>query len=72
MPPQGAFAPLKKKGHVPVTLFFHFCITFSGTMPTIPPATLRLINLADLLREEACVRLGGEDLPDPPGEPGQW
>ena len=41
-------------------------------MPTIPPATLRLINLADLLREEACVRLGGEDLPDPPGEPGQW
>ncbi len=45
-------------------------------MPTIHPATLRLINLADLLREEACVRLGGlpagEGLPDPPGEPGQW
>lgn len=67
MPPQGAFAPLRARDP-----FFHFCITFSGTMPTIPPATLRLINLADLLREEACVRLGGEDLPDPPGEPGQW
>jgi len=42
-------------------------------MPVIPPTTLRLINLADLLREEACLRLGGPaELPDPPGEPGQW
>ena len=38
--------------------------------PTIPPATLRLINLADVLRGEAG--LLGLDPPDPPGEPGQW
>lgn len=43
-------------------------------MPTLPPLTLRLINLAEVLREEASVRLGGggEALPDPPGEPGAW
>jgi hypothetical protein len=45
-------------------------------MPPPSPATLRLINLADSLREEAAARLGARPddaaLTDPPGEPGQW
>ena len=40
-------------------------------MPTLSPATLRLVNLAELLCEEAALR-GLSDPPDPPGEPGQW
>jgi hypothetical protein len=63
-----------------LALFFFFFFLSSPTlMPPPSPATLRLINLAEHLRDEAQTRLGlGRDgagadaLTDPPGEPHQW
>jgi hypothetical protein len=58
--------------------FFSLSLSLNPlTMPPPSPATLRLINLAETLRDDAVARLGLSTngpgaLTDPPGEPHQW
>lgn len=74
----------KKKNHTVrhLTLFFSAAYPLLKEkknahlkMPPPSPHTLRLINLADALRDEAAARLGraaDDALTDPPGEPHEW